>query len=711
MSGWAGYVGADADRGRALLHRMAAALPPPAVAAPAVGVTFGLAGQVVTGGGCIVGYAGELTDDAAIADVGGWTGAFAVARAELDTGAILLARDAHGPTVYLARASGIVVFGTSISALLASDLIVPQADDQAVFRYLHDGTVDDTGRTFFTGVEQIGPGQLVRIPPDGTITKDRLDGAPARGVGRLGLVRTGRNGSAVVASGGARPTRVFAATVAGADDSGVDAAIDPADEVAVRRLYVEPSGLRTDVLDFVRAQQEPVADLGAYLQYCALRLAAEQVERVDWPAVGTVPSRPPAGPDGCDGISPLLHPDFVTEQANAEPDRGPTAALAPDDGSAAAVRTTWRNAEHFGVAMTASGAGANGAAADAASIPPEWVRALRPDVWTLLESPRFGARPYFDQPSVLRAVHAARSGKGGVEANALWRIVTLELWLRAFVDGPETEPAPLAPTGPDGRHAQAPAKSDYTPNAHKQLLLRNGRWARFPLRVDLVAPGDDVAALAGRRAGEFFAGLPDAPKPAADLAADGRWYLFVGEKIVAIAQGRFRFVWDIHPGWWARRLSQAVGATPFGIGVSQPETMQVAIDELGLPRILLAAGAGAVGKLLRRPGWFYRVTGSAARAIDGPADYCAYPANVSAKLAPADPDRVARAVSAAVHASVPEPVGARYGGCVIIDANDLGRNVLGHDTQLDPATLAGAFADNPLGQSREQTPIAVVISQ
>ena len=54
---------------------------------------------------------------------------------------------------------------------------------------------------------------------------------------------------------------------------------------------------------------------------------------------------------------------------------------------------------------------------------------------------------------------------------------------------------------------------------------------------------------------------------------------------------------------------------------------------------------------------------------------------------------------------------ACFGGTVVIDANDLGRNILGHDTGLDEATLATAFADNPLGQAREQTPFAVVLPQ
>src|SRR5207248_11008780 len=132
----------------------------------------------------------------------------------------------------------------------------------------------------------------------------------------------------------------------------------------------------------------------------------------------------------------------------------------------------------------------------------------------------------------------------------------------------------------------------------------DGTWARFPLRVDLVAPGDDVPAIATGGAARFFAGLPDAPPDARALAVERPWYLYVSEKVVAVAQGRVFFTWDIRPGRWARLLSRYVRRTPFGIGLGHPTTMQLAIDEAGLPRILLASVAGLAGKLIRQRGVF-----------------------------------------------------------------------------------------------------------
>ncbi|MBO0867477.1 MAG: hypothetical protein J2P15_02840 [Micromonosporaceae bacterium] len=271
-------------------------------------------------------------------------------------------------------------------------------------------------------------------------------------------------------------------------------------------------------------------------------------------------------------------------------------------------------------------------------------------------------------------------------------------------------------------------KSDFEPNPGKTLVL-GGAWARFPLQVDLVAPGDDITALAAARVARFFADLPGADRPVRTAAEAGTWYLFVSEKVVAVSQRRIFRIDELHPSLAARVLSRFVVRTPYGIGLGHPATMHLAIGEAGLPRILLASAVSLAGKAVGRRGLFYRVAGARVRSIDGPTPYSAYPANVSAKLAPADPDGAARRISAAVRAAVPPQHRDRFGGTVIIDANDLGRNVLGTDalgtgttgtgttgtgtTGRGPgrsrARLEAAFADNPLGQGRQQTPFAVVV--
>jgi hypothetical protein len=44
----------------------------------------------------------------------------------------------------------------------------------------------------------------------------------------------------------------------------------------------------------------------------------------------------------------------------------------------------------------------------------------------------------------------------------------------------------------------------------------------------------------------------------------------------------------------------------------------------------------------------------------------------------------------------------------IIDASDLGADVFGHTSGVDESTLLPLIADNPLGQSDEQTPFGLV---
>jgi hypothetical protein len=207
-------------------------------------------------------------------------------------------------------------------------------------------------------------------------------------------------------------------------------------------------------------------------------------------------------------------------------------------------------------------------------------------------------------------------------------------------------------------------------------------YARRPVRTHLVT-ADDVAAEVARR---YAAPLGD------DVAL-----VAVSERMVAITQGRSHPMVDIRPGRLARFLVRFVTRPGYGIGLGTAETMQLAIDEVGAPRILLAAAVSGLTKPLGIHGLFYRIAGPQAAAIDGPTSYTIPPYNESATLGPHDPDGAARSLAAALD----KPV-------AVIDANDAGVNVLGASPGVDRQLVRRLFADNPLGQSREQTPIAVV---
>lgn len=332
----------------------------------------------------------------------------------------------------------------------------------------------------------------------------------------------------------------------------------------------------------------------------------------------------------------------------------------------------------------------------------EWFMRLKNHFYNIFLSESFANRPYVNQTEVIAAFEGWIKGANDVDTMTFWRLINLELWMREFID--EHEDAG------DDTDATARVKTDYEANEGRSLdlvtsLRENVR--RYPVRTELFSRDDDLDARVLEHIDAFFAGLP-AAGPDHEVATRGPWWFFLSEKVVAITQGRSYFVWDIKVGRPARVLSRYVTRTPAGIGLGSPFTMQLAIQEAGLPRVLYASAGGAIGKVIGRKGLFYELVGNQINAIDGPTEYSAYPSNVSAKLAPKDPDAVAARLSAAIRERVPEPWRSTFGGTVIMDANDIGRNVLGSDVPGDWTRFEEMFADNPLGQGSQQTPMAMV---
>ncbi|MDR0308769.1 MAG: asparagine synthase (glutamine-hydrolyzing) [Coriobacteriales bacterium] len=358
----------------------------------------------------------------------------------------------------------------------------------------------------------------------------------------------------------------------------------------------------------------------------------------------------------------------------------------------------------------------------------DWMIRLKNFFYDIFLSEEFANRPYFNQQEVLKAFEGFIQGKNGVGSMPFWRMANVELWLREFFDEPK-EPLPVK-------------SNDFEPNVGKKLDLHSpaALWRRYPLHTEQVSADIDLDSFVEKYVRRFFTTLSEQSMEHRQLVTERPWYLFISEKIVAITQGRSYFVWDIKPSWWARTLSRFVTRTPAGIGLGSPYTMHLAIKEVGLPRILFASIAGAIGKLVGKHGLFYELAGADVRAIDGPTEYSVYPANVSAKLPPADPngvakrltERVRKAVQAVItesqevagnasavnnagstktaHSVNPMPTSVldNFGGVVVMDANDIGRNVLGKNAPGDNARYEAAFADNPLGQAHEQTPICLV---
>lgn len=221
------------------------------------------------------------------------------------------------------------------------------------------------------------------------------------------------------------------------------------------------------------------------------------------------------------------------------------------------------------------------------------------------------------------------------------------------------------------------------PGKKLEINVEGKNYVRYPIRTDIIQTSDDIVQIVSK----FTKGL----------LQPNDW-IVVSEKVVAITQGRAFKSGEIKPSPLATFLCKFVHKSPHGIGLGSPETMELAIREVGAVRILVAAFFSVLGKIFGIRGLFYRICGEKARAIDGPCDYTIPPYNDYAVLGPKDPGKVAKQIRAAVGCDV-----------AVIDANDLGVNILGvSGPGINAPLLAKLLKDNPLGQSAEQTPLGII---
>lgn len=170
--------------------------------------------------------------------------------------------------------------------------------------------------------------------------------------------------------------------------------------------------------------------------------------------------------------------------------------------------------------------------------------------------------------------------------------------------------------------------------------------------------------------------------------------LAVAETAVAISQGRFIAAETIRPSRLAYALSRKAGALAT---ISQPESMQLVIDDVGVRKVVVAAIAHVFGILRRRRGVFYEMLGESIAQIDGYTGTLP-PYDGTIVLGPADPGSVAEAIAHATGC-----------GAVIVDANDRGvAKILGASRGIDATRVSLALLHNPHGNGDEQTPVVVL---
>ncbi len=207
-------------------------------------------------------------------------------------------------------------------------------------------------------------------------------------------------------------------------------------------------------------------------------------------------------------------------------------------------------------------------------------------------------------------------------------------------------------------------------------------YQRIPVKTHVLSADDDMLEIIKKYA------LP--------LMKEGDM-LTISESPLAITQGRAIPVSEIRVSFLARLLSRFVAKVPYGIGLGAPTSMQCAIEETGVIRILFAAFIGAIGKLIGRKGDFYRVAGMQAALVDAATTSPIPPYNETVIKGPKEPQKVAEFLTDAIDYPV-----------AIMDINDIGGSWMIGGSRLNKDFIEAVMKDNPQGQDDELTPLCIV---
>lgn len=236
---------------------------------------------------------------------------------------------------------------------------------------------------------------------------------------------------------------------------------------------------------------------------------------------------------------------------------------------------------------------------------------------------------------------------------------------------------------------KAVSQSDwYVKNPDKDIEIEamGQKFNRFPIHTHYVQPGKDNY-------------IDLVKKYVLPVYREGD-IVSVSEKVISICEGRVVYKKDVKVSGIARFLSKFVhGDVVVGLHLAIPEKMQVAIDQVGVPRILLAAACAAVTRPFGKHGVFYKVAGRQAAGVDGFESDGFQDYLDMAILCPADSEKVC--------SEVLEKTGVRM---MIVDANDLGVEILGAAKTIPYSTeeLASLIRDNPSCQEAECTPFVLI---
>lgn len=211
-------------------------------------------------------------------------------------------------------------------------------------------------------------------------------------------------------------------------------------------------------------------------------------------------------------------------------------------------------------------------------------------------------------------------------------------------------------------------------------------YNRYPIKTHYVKPGEDNYIDLIRK---YI--LP--------VYYDGD-IVSISEKVISICEGNVVYKKDVKVSGLAKFLSKFVhGDAVVGLHLAIPEKMQVVIDQIGAPRVLLAAFCAAATRPFGLHGIFYKVAGRQAAGVDGfESDGFKDYLNM-AILCPRNSNEICEKIW--------EKTGVRS---MIVDANDLGVEILGAAKNIpySKEELKSLIRDNPACQEAECTPFVII---
>ena len=227
---------------------------------------------------------------------------------------------------------------------------------------------------------------------------------------------------------------------------------------------------------------------------------------------------------------------------------------------------------------------------------------------------------------------------------------------------------------------------------HFFSLSPDGKYTRTLIHTGFIAPNQSPASLI-KAFVPSLDGFPGKDK-----------VVCLGSKVTAVLQNRVIRENNIHPSLLCQIATRFGTKTEHGVGVAgHPKKIQVAIDEVGLIRILFALGVSGLEKTVlklglihKRLGLFFVIAGDQVKGIDGLSHDDGYEHHV---LRYPNNERFLSDLLGTIEYPVS-----------LVDINDIGGTVsaITPNCPLTRDEIFTALRDNPFGQHKERTPIAVI---